>query len=51
MHLRISTKLSKGVHDAAKLNILASQMPRLAKQPDTIVTFQYGDFVHKTRDA
>ena len=35
----------RGVHDAAKLNILASQMPRLAKQPDTIVTYQYGDFV------
>jgi len=35
----------QGVDDAEKLNILASQMPRLAKQPDTIVIYQYGDFV------
>jgi len=35
----------RGVHDAAKLNILASQMPRLANQPETIVTYQYGDYV------
>jgi len=33
------------VHYAAELNTRAARMPRLANQPDTVVTYQHGDFV------
>ena len=33
------------IHDAAKLNLLASQLPRLKNQPETIVTYSPGDLV------
>ena len=33
------------VREAAKLNIIASQLPRLQRQPDVVVTYEPGDFV------